>query len=126
MGNKLQPLTTYLVERGYTLQRFGDCYGITSPKGKKKLANIRRKSKPVWGLVAKRWEWSIPLTSWQRYIASGITVFMVLETATGKVHAADITQLQPEARTYRGDDLDEGGTVFLPIDAYKIVATLKR
>lgn len=122
--NKLQPLKTYLATKGYRLTPIGDCHSIISPTGKEAKANIRWKTKPVWGKVAKRWEWSIPLTSWQRYITTGITVFMVLETSTGKVHVANLAELQPLARTYHGDDLDRGGTVFLPVDAYKTVATV--
>ena len=120
----IQRLKTFLESKGYTLAPQGDCYLVTSPSGKTVLANLRWKTKPVFGRRAKPWEWSIPFRDWERYLATGVACLFVLETSTGKVYVARMTDVATEARHYYGDDLDHGGTVFLPLAKYKRLATL--
>ena len=121
----IQRLTKFLESKGYTLEEQADCYRITSPMGRVRIANLRWKTKPVWGRNACRWEWSIPLVDWQRY-QGWVDVLFVLEKSTGYVHAAELKHVQPMARIYNGDDLDKGGSVFLPVDGYKKVAKLAK
>jgi putative SOS response-associated peptidase YedK len=120
----LQPLLKYLTEKGYKLTPKGDCYIITSPTGKQTIANLRWKTRPVWGRKTKRWEWSVPLRHWQCYIANHVETFFVLEKSTGTIFVARLQDLQAEAREYHGEDLDAGGTVFLPCDRYKRLAQI--
>jgi hypothetical protein len=112
-------LTSFLTSKGYKLmQHGGDLWMATAPSGKSALCNFRWKSKPVWGIKAKRWEWSVPLIAWERYLDKAVKFLFVLETSTGIVHAVKLLEVLPEARLYDGDDLDRGGTVFLPVAAY--------
>jgi hypothetical protein len=113
-------LKTYFRQKGYNLTPSGDCYIATSPSGITRVVNLRWKTKPVWGRRAKRWEWSIPLRHWQRYLDQ-VAFLFVLETSTGRIFAAGIKQVAPEARVYPGDQLDQGGTVFLPVTGYRQV-----
>jgi len=117
-------LKTFLEAKGYTLNEVADCYNATSPNGNKALINLRWKTKPVWGKIAKRWEWSMPLLRWEAYQRMGVAYSFIFEKATGKIYVASIKELTPQARIYQGEDLDKGGTVFLPVLAYKTVATV--
>lgn len=120
----IHQLTNFLTNKGYKLRQAADCYQVTTPSNKTALANLRWKTRPVWGRAAKRWEWSIPLQQWQRYLAMGVQFLFVLETSTNTIHAAAIKTVLPEARVYSGDDLDKGGTVFLPVSAYHQVGRI--
>lgn len=120
----LSRLTSYLTSKGYTLQPIADCYQITSPKGNVARCNLRWKTKPVWGKVARRWEWSIPKRDWDRYLQSGIQLSFVLEKSTGTIYVSQLADLLHEAREYHGDELDKGGTVFLPVSLYKRLTTI--
>lgn len=120
----LQHLKTYLTDKGYTLTQANDCYNATSPSGKQALVNLRWKTRPVWGKVAKRWEWSIPFRQWQQYIKHNVKLLFVLEKSTGIIHVANLQDITPQARIYPGSDMDHGGTVFLPVDGYKQVGTV--
>jgi hypothetical protein len=113
----------WLQNKGWKLTEIGDCYIAESPTGKRATCNIRWKSKPVWGRRSKRWEWSVPLTAWKRYIHQGIQGMFVFEKSTGSIHFACLSELIPEARIYEGEDLDKGGTVFLPVSRYRRLAT---
>lgn len=121
----IQKVIERLESNGWKLHPSGDCYLVETPSGKWMCVNIRWKTKPVWGKRARRWEWSVPLRDWQRYINAGVMGMFVYERSTGIIHVACIHQLQPEARVYNGDDLDRGGTVFLPVSSYKRLATVK-
>ena len=113
-------LTAYFRQKAFKLTNSGDCYHATSPSGITRTVNLRWKTKPVWGRKAKRWEWSIPLRHWQRYLDQ-VDLLFVLETSTGRIFATRPKQVAPEARVYPGDQLDVGGTVFLPVTGYKQV-----
>jgi len=110
--------------KGYKLTEEGDCYNAISPNGNKAIINLRWKTKPVWGKVTKRWEWSMPLLRWEAYQRMGVAYSFIYEKQSGKIYVHSIKELMPQARIYQGEDLDKGGTVFLPVDAYKTVATV--
>lgn len=109
----------FLMNKGFKIEPRQDCHLLTSPTGKQSLANLRWKTKPVWGKRAKRWEWSIPKKSWDRYIKTKVKMLFVLEKSTRIVYAAKVSDLTNEVRIYENDDLDKGGTVFLPVEKYK-------
>jgi len=117
-------LKEFLISKGYTLTEENDCFVAVSPSGNRALINLRWKTKPVWGKIAKRWEWSMPLLRWQEYQRMGVAYSFIYEKQSGKIYVARLTDLQPQARTYYAEDLDKGGSVFLPVDAYKTVATV--
>jgi hypothetical protein len=119
MITPIDRLKRYFLSKGCNLQPRGDCFLLTFPSGKETTVNLRWKTKPVWGRIAKRWEWSIPLLVLRRYEEQGINFLVVLETSTGIIYLADREKVSQQARVYQGDDLDNGGTVFLPVDGYK-------
>lgn len=119
----IQTVINRLQRNGWKLHQSGDCYRVETPGGWLRV-NIRWKTKPVWGKRSRRWEWSVPLTAWQRYINDGVSVMFVYEVSTGNIHFACLSELMPEARIYDGDDLDKGGTVFLPVSSYRRLATV--
>lgn len=126
MANDWLPtLKHYLRNKGYALTPNQDCYDIISPLGKHALCNLRWKTKPVWGRIAKRWEWSIPLEAWQRYIQTSVKLLFVFEKSSGVIHCAKLQEIKPDARVYLGDDLDRGGTIFLPTKGYAQVGKIE-
>jgi hypothetical protein len=117
-------VTNWLQSNGWKLTPKGDCYLVKTPSGKKGSCNIRWKTKPVWGKVSRRWEWSVPLLCWERYIREGIQGMFVFEKSTGNIHFACLHELEQEARIYNDDILDKGGTVFLPVAKFRRLATV--
>ena len=117
-------LKRYFQSKGITLTKKGDCWQLTSSSGKSKLANIRWKTRPVWGRMRNRFEWSIPKRAYDRYADIKVDFLMVWERSTGSLYIARLQDIAQYAGIYNSDDLDEGGTVFLPVSEYKRIATI--
>ena len=93
-----------------------------SRNGKTLWLNIRTKACASYFRKGDRYEYGLPAVCFDRYAAlsnSGETVLLAIcDRQASKVYIANIRSLSPAARTYVGDKLDSGGTVFLPRDAF--------
>ena len=74
--------------------------------------------------MGSRWEWSIPQVAFNRYKAMGVSHLFIAQKLTGEIFVATLAEIEPHARYWHADDLDVGGTCFLPVCEYKRVATL--
>lgn len=85
--------------------------------------NLRHKAAASYHRCGMRHEFGIPKVCWERYVQLArehrIVYSLIVEDKTKTLYAAKVIDLAAVARVYYGDDIDNGGTVFVPRDAYK-------
>lgn len=111
---------------GFSIKSVADCYELTHQSGLKAIFNLRWKTKPVWGKIRRRFEFSIPKLQFDRYNkldqSQSIRVYsIIIEKQSGEVLVAKIADLKTVAAVYDSDLLDKGGSVFVPKSAYRAV-----
>ena len=125
MSNDKQRLLQSLASKGFAVEQYQDLYRVCKD-GRCRLLNIRTKQTASYCRRLERHEFGMRATDFDRYkqlAADGETVFVVInESSTGRRYVASVDALVKSARTYRGDKLDTGGTVFLPVSAFRMLA----
>ncbi len=105
---------------GSKVKKYQDLYVIDGEF----FVNVRHKHEASYHRRTKRHEFGIPLVHWNRYVKllkDGHRVYsVVVETKTDTVYYARLKDLIPMSREYLGDSVDNGGTVFIPKDAYEV------
>jgi hypothetical protein len=115
----------HLESRGYHIRKadgfFEACKDPGFPMQQSFAFTVRQKAKPVWGIISKRFEYSVPRRDWCEYRKTGLPFYIfVCDLDSGKVYGSCLENLERHARLYDGDKLDEGGTMFFPQGAMKV------
>ena len=88
----------------------------------KRAVVIRKKTKPTLHRQTGRMEFGIPLRDWNRFSRWQMPLYIAVE-CEGKTYFAPLTTLDAAKRTWVGDNVDRGGTVFLPLEAFTRLKT---
>jgi hypothetical protein len=103
-----------LLEKTHRIRDVADCYAVDD----RRLINVRHKSCPTLHRKTGKEEFGVPLRDYQRYIRSRVPFYLAVECASA-FYIARIEELDRVKRVYHGDAVDQGGSVFLPVDAFK-------
>jgi len=100
--------------------RYQDLYIISNV-----YYNLRHKAEASYHRRGKRYEFGIPMTDWKRYVKiaeDGNRIYSVIvEAKTNTVYAALVSDLAALARMCLGEDIDKGGSVFIPREKYTVM-----
>jgi hypothetical protein len=104
----------------HNIRQVADCYAVDD----RRLINVRHKSSPTLHRKTGKQEFGLPLRDYRRYLRSPVPFYLAVECASA-VYIARIEELDRVKRVYDGNAVDQGGSVFLPVKAFKKI-TMKQ
>lgn len=83
----------------------------------RRVIMVRTKTKPTHHRVTGRVEFGVPLRDWNRLCRMPLPTYLAVECGTNS-YIAPIQTLDAVKRVWGSDEVDKGGSVFVPLSAF--------